>query len=214
MTPSDKLGQSQQIRAIVATEAITAKGASVELAWVPGHKNILGNEAADKLAKQATFEPINGSGTTSFAFLGIEINKLRTQEIYNYLLSQKPSHYPGSYNNIYQWKISNKISIPKGTKRVTASSFFQLKLGHGYLKSYLYRLNIANSNKCICGQIETTTHLLLHCPIYKEQRRALLEKMREGVRVRELTLPLLLYTKVRIGNLLVFLKETSIATRK
>jgi hypothetical protein len=38
--------------------------------------------------------------------------------------------------------------------------------------------------------------------------------MREGVRVRELTLPLLLHTKVGIGNLLVFLKETSIATRK
>jgi len=101
MTPSDKPGQSQQIRAIVATKAILAKGASVELVWVPGHKNILGNEIADKLAKQATFEPIYKSETTSFAFLGIEINKVKTQEIYNYLLSQKPSQHPGSYCNIY-----------------------------------------------------------------------------------------------------------------
>ena len=56
--------------------------------------------------------------------------------------------------------------------------------------------------------------MLLHCPIYKEERKALLKRVKEGVKVRELTLPLLLYTKVRISNLLVFLKETSIVTRK
>jgi len=56
--------------------------------------------------------------------------------------------------------------------------------------------------------------LLLHCPIYKEERSVLLKRVKEVVRVRQLTLPLLLYTKVRISNLLVFLKETSIATRK
>jgi len=56
--------------------------------------------------------------------------------------------------------------------------------------------------------------LLLHCPIYKEERKTLLKRVKEGVKVRELTLPLLLYTKVRISNLLVFLKETSIVIRK
>ena len=84
MSPSDKPGQSQQIRAISATKAIIAKGATVELVWVLGHKNILGNEVADRLAKEATLEP-NISKTTSFAYLGIEINKLKTQELYNYL---------------------------------------------------------------------------------------------------------------------------------
>ena len=78
MTPLDKPGQLQQIRAINATKAIIAKGATVELVWVPGHKNILGNEVADKLAKEATSEPIFNPETTSFAFLGIEINKLKT----------------------------------------------------------------------------------------------------------------------------------------
>jgi len=214
MTPSDKPGQLQQIRAVNATKAILAKGATVELVWVPGHKNILGNKVADKLTKEATLKPIFNSETTSFAFLGIEINKLKTQEINNYLLSQKPSQYQGSYSNIYQWKISKKIALPNGIKRETASSFFQLKLGHGYLKSYLYRLKRVSNNKCTCGQVETAIHLLLHCPIYKEERSVLLKRVKEVVRVRQLTLPLLLHTKVGISNLLVFLKETSIATRK
>ena len=64
-------------------------------------RSILGNKIANKLVKQATFEPIYKSETTSFAFLGIEINKVKTQEIYNYLLSQKLSQHLGSYCNIY-----------------------------------------------------------------------------------------------------------------
>ena len=56
--------------------------------------------------------------------------------------------------------------------------------------------------------------MLLYYLIYKEERKALLKRVKEGVKVKELTLPLLLYIKVRISNLLVFLKETSIVIRK
>ena len=56
--------------------------------------------------------------------------------------------------------------------------------------------------------------MLLHYPVYKEERKTLLKRVKEEVKVKELTLPLLLYIKVGISNLLVFLKETSIVTRK
>jgi ribonuclease HI len=81
-TPSDKPGQSQQIRAILATKALKAKGANIELIWVPGHTDIIGNEEADVLAKIGTTSPIlePESVKTSFAFLGVEINKVKKQE--------------------------------------------------------------------------------------------------------------------------------------
>lgn len=212
-TPSDSPGQSQQIRAIKATKAIIALGAKVELIWVPGHTDILGNDIADKLAKKATtIRPLVEE--TSFAYLGIQINKLKTQDIFNILSLQKPSKYLDSYTSTYTWKISKKISLPLGIKRELASSFFQLKLGHGYIKSYLYRLKLVANNKCKCGRIETTKHLLLDCSLFIGQRKALLKRVRDKIEVRVLTLPLLLHTKAGIESTLVFLKETSICTRK
>jgi ribonuclease HI len=212
-TPSDSPGQNQQIRAIKATKAIIALGAKVELYWVPGHTDILGNDIADKLAKKATtIRPLVEE--TSFAYLGIQINKLKNQDIFNILSLQKPSKYLDSYTSIYTWKISKKISLPLGIKRELASSFFQLKLGHGYIKSYLYRLKLVANNKCKCGRIETTKHLLLDCSLFIGQRKALLKRVRDKIEVRALTLPLLLHTKAGIESILVFLKETSICTRK
>ncbi|RDL34486.1 uncharacterized protein BP5553_07614 [Venustampulla echinocandica] len=67
-TPSDNPGQACQIRAIQATEAAIQKGASIELAWVPGHTDIEGNELADRLAKRATLEEPS-SNSTSFVYL-------------------------------------------------------------------------------------------------------------------------------------------------
>jgi hypothetical protein len=189
------------------------KGAKVDLVWVPGHTDIPGNELADKLAKKATLTSSSQVEQTSFAFLGIQLNKLKTHDIHSILKDQKQAKNREAYTNTYTWNISKKISLPLGIKRELASSFFQLKLGHGYIKSYLYRLKLIANNKYKCGRIETTRHLLLECPLYKEQRRALLRRVREEVAVRALTLPLLLYTKIGIQNTLVFLKETSIGTR-
>jgi ribonuclease HI len=213
-SPSDRPGQSQQIRAIIATNTIISKGAIVDLIWVPGHTDILGNEEADRLAKLATSSlDYLVSNKTSFAYLGIRINQLKKLEINSILGSIKKPRYLDSYSNTYSWRVSNKILVPRGIKRELASSIFQLKLGHGYLKSYLYRLNIIANNKYRCGLEETTKHLLLVCKDYKVQRKALLESIRTKIEVRVLTLPLILHTNIGISSLVVFLKETRLCTR-
>ena len=89
------------------------------------------------------------------------------------------------------------------------SSLFQLKLGHRYLKSYLYRLGHSTSNKCRCSQRETPKHLLLSYRELKEAR----DKLRKDLGGVSLKLPLLLHTKLGIEKTLGFLKETRIATR-
>jgi len=92
-SPSDKPGQNQQIRAIDTTKAIIAKGAKVELAWVPGYSDVLGNEIADQLAKKGALSSLDQDlkVRTSFAFLGIRLNGLKRQDIEDILALQKPA---------------------------------------------------------------------------------------------------------------------------
>ncbi|KAH9806622.1 hypothetical protein DFH28DRAFT_920655, partial [Melampsora americana] len=54
----------------------------------------------------------------------------------------------------------------------------QLKIGHGYLKSYLFRIQKTTSDNCRCRRPETAEHLLLVCKDYARQRRLLQDQIK------------------------------------
>ena len=183
---------------------------------MPGHTDIPGNELADSLAKEATTLPPDpyelSSNETSFVVLGLRIKQARLAEWYDILRKSdlRPSSNPASYSRKYSWKTHSKIQLPPRTRRELASAFYQLKLGHGYFKSYLYRLGHTTSDRCKCGQKETPEHLLLSCTEHKVAREKLKSEMHEN----RLSLPMLLHTKLGIEKTLGFLKETRMATRR
>jgi ribonuclease HI len=216
-TPSDNPGQSSQIKAIEASKAILAKGASITIKWVPGHTDIRGNEEADKLAKLATTLNPSSEGI-SFALLGLKISEIKRNEWYTslqkYTISRAPNLNQETYSHLYPWKITKRIRLPTKVNRATSSALFQLKLGHGYIKSYLYRLGHVTNNKCRCGSVETSRHLLLYCRIYKEERKRLYKELKLNIRLNDISLNTLLHlNSLFIEKSLVFLKETSICTR-
>ena len=92
----------------MATKTINSRGSIVNIIWVPGHSDIVGNEEADKLAKKATLID-SSSTTTSFAFLGIKINELMKSEIQHYLELNKKSKSLISYASRYLARVSLKI---------------------------------------------------------------------------------------------------------
>ena len=114
-----------------------------------------------------------------------------------------------SYRKQFTWVIRSKPRVPSGTLREIASAFYQLKLGYGYIKAYLHRLNHASNARCRCGRIETTEHLLLTGPEVGDARKALKDKLK-----RNLALQALLYITDGVEATLNFLKPTKIATRK
>ena len=210
-TTSDNPGQACQIRAIKAANQIAEKGATVSIHWVPGHTDIPGNELADSLAKEASKEAPQLQ-ETSFAFLGLKIKQTSSSNWLALLRKslQGPRLNHSTYSRNFPWRLSSKIQLPKGTKRELASAFYQLKIGHGYLKSYLHRFNHSANDKCKCGRRETPEHLLLSCPELKSAR----DKLKNEMKGIKLSLSTLLHTKIGIETTLGFLRETRIATRR
>jgi hypothetical protein len=73
----------------------------------------------------------------------------------------------------------------------TASAFYQLKLGHGYNKAYLFCIGKADSLRCSCRVQQTLEHLLFSCKWLRQDHKIL----RHDLSNSRLTLPLLLNTK-------------------
>ncbi|KHJ32784.1 hypothetical protein EV44_g3492 [Erysiphe necator] len=208
---SDLPGQDCQIRAIAAAKKIKEKDAKISISWIPGHSQIRGNVKADGLAKKASkLEPLNNE--TSFASIKFHIANMRNEQWIKYLRKNddNPRLSRSVYRRKFDWKIISKPLVPRGTRRDIASAFFQLKLGHGYNKKYLYQLGHSNTNQCRCGSIETPEHLIDSCSANKDARHRLKEKLNGN----SLTFQLLLHTVRGIEKTVEFLEETNISTRK
>ncbi|KAF7567812.1 hypothetical protein PtrM4_124250 [Pyrenophora tritici-repentis] len=201
-----------QLRCLKAANTIRRKQANIHLLWAPGHTDIVGNERADYLAKEATKEDPR-STTKSIAYLGTTIKRIQQTEQrqeYKKYKARATALNKATYSAKYPLKISKTIQMPQNTKRVTSSAFYSLKLGHGYFNSYLKRFKKRDSNRCTCQNIQTPEHLLLYCHLYKDHRKTLLQTIKH----RPVTLPLLLHTSIGIEATLAFITSTRIGTRK
>ena len=202
---NDNPGQLALLQILNYLKIIKDKGASIELVWVPGHKNIKGNELADKLAKEGLKLSYPNISTTSLAYIGQQVKTAKHLEWSHLLYTSKTS----VYNRTFGWRL--RPAITTNSKRAISSAFYQLKLGHGYFNSYLYKLGHIPRNTCPCGPKQTPTHLLLDCKIsnIKEARA----KVKKTLNTNNLTLSLLLGTTKGIEATIKFLEETKVATR-
>ena len=104
------------------------------------------------------------------------------------------------------WKSSDKI-----VKKQIFSSFFQLKIGHGYFKSYLNRASDSYPNVCFIYNIkENPEHLLLHCKRYSSIRN----KLKKKKQLNQLSLKILFSLKQEQDFLLKYIEQTGIAIKK
>ena len=121
------------------------------------------------------------------------------------LAKARQKYRPGNYFQTYEW--SPNYSIKAKCERIFSSAYYTLKLGHGYLKTYLKRIGKANSNLCRCGgSVETAQHLLLSCPEYSSTRPARLRG--------DPPLGLVFKSKEDRAVVLEFIRRTGIVTRR
>ena len=92
----------------------------------------------------------------------------------------KKGKYYNQFENAPKWK-----AFSKALKKQIWSAFIQLKLGHGYFRSYLVRFLDYSSNRCFtCGTKENPEHLILHCKNTKYVR----EELKKEFDIKEFSL--------------------------
>ena len=210
-------GQNRANRALYRkiysiAKTIKEKGISTHFEWVPGHLGIYGNEKADQAAKYGAdwVEPTPSEIGTSISFLGRKLREKVLSDWTNIWQSQKTSQ--GKDYKQFDMQPNLKVNQTK-LKKLTWSTMIQLKLAHGYFRSYLTRLPEYDSKICLncdSNQNETPHHVILDCPSQSDIRKRTIQKLD----IRDQNLRNLFLTKRGQEQLIKYLEESKIATRK
>jgi ribonuclease HI len=181
-------GQYAAVTINQIAENMSQSNITINICWVPGHEDVMGNEIADRLAKKATVEKQPLLFHTSLTHLK---RKISQQLAIDWEASWETSKHGRSYHGFPSLRLSDFYrSQPRGN----TSQMIGIRTGHGYFRSYLARIPSSKiaTEDCFCGAArQTPKHLLLECKLYKQGR----EKMKKAGNFRRLDIPLLLHTK-------------------
>jgi ribonuclease HI len=178
----------------------------VTIAWCPGHKNIRGNERADKLAKEARDRACEAhvAHTTSHAR-----RKAKAATGATWRREWRSTQKTGGYATANHIPPSSSPSKTfTRTPREVFGRLVQCRTNHGYTGEFRRRFFPDEDFSCPCGEeVQTREHIVTRCPLYNN-KRSNLRKIS-----RDLWLPVILGTKKGIAALTVFLQESTAFTR-
>src|SRR6266511_977097 len=108
--------------------------------------------------------------------------------------------------------LQNGRRLKKKVQKRTWLSYIQLKIGHGFFKSYLKRLPNYESAECFYHKntIQNPTHLILECSEYRADRVEAFEELDNNQK----SIEYLFNTKIGREKLFKFLEKTKIASKK
>ena len=121
----------------------------------------------------------------------------------NRILSQQQSKWQQRWNIpetgifLYTFKplVDGKLYLDLPSKDLF-SIIHQLRTGYCKWNEYRFKLNQFESLECDCGEIETVQHVILRCPLYKEERHQLFKNLISQLGINYLDMDLLLgYSK-------------------
>jgi len=145
--------------------SLEKSGWQISFSWVKAHIGLHGNELADKVGK----EEAQSTATRN------EYTRIPKSYLYHVATEEAKQKWQA------EWTICSKAAATKqyftsvqdrlGTKLTLTKKLTAVLTGHGKTRAYLYRYNLRDDARCICGQNDLTMdHLLFHCEKTSTQR--------------------------------------------
>ena len=193
MALSGSKTKSGQYLINATSTAANSLPSKLSIRWISSHSEVRGNEAADKLAKEAAQgrssrqvdlphllrSPLPVSASATKQHFNNKLNKMWTKI---WAASPRKIRFahtdPDFPFNNFRRKLFN-------LSRQQASIIMQIRTGHIPLNFYLKRIGKLESDKCLkCAEgpanaqvTETINHYIFECQAYDEARQSLIAKI-------------------------------------
>lgn len=144
--------------------ALERNNKTIEFQWIKAHAGFKGNERADELAKEGTLKADTDIATK------VPLSTIKTS-IRRDTLGQWQDEWEEETTGRRTFGYFPKISL----KRLQANHYLnQFLTGHGVQGEYQARFHHKSPDCATCHTTKTIEHLVLHCPEYLQERRAIL----------------------------------------
>ena len=188
--------KNPQIQKLLEKHNEISKTKEIVFCWLPSHVGIIGNETADRRAKESLKLDISAF-KIPFDNFKPSINK--------YILSKWQTSWDADvFNKLHAIKpiIKNDLSVFRNLRREEVV-LARIRIGHTRL-THSYLLNREEQPFCIgCNQFQTVKHILIDCVDFSQTRNLYFQ-------VNDMAQ---LFQNIPVDNILSFLKEINLFNR-
>ncbi|XP_017481589.1 PREDICTED: uncharacterized protein LOC108370719 [Rhagoletis zephyria] len=141
----------------------------VTIIWTPSHKGILGNEKADRIAKDAIISEHTLDVKLSVAEA---LNTIKNQIREGWLEGFKAfsMEKPNLFSKVFTCRKRRTWFYKCPLAPKTIKTLNRILSGFTYDTAYLYKIKAIAYNTCRCGEIDSYIHQTFHCRLLNDTR--------------------------------------------
>ncbi|TGZ84073.1 hypothetical protein EX30DRAFT_369375 [Ascodesmis nigricans] len=185
----------------------------IHLHWVPSHQDIIGNEVADKAAKEASTRKQSVTWKPSLAHIKRKINEARHQEEKQWFREKCQKYYPQRYK--LRKSTRADPTAAKARKKI-ALQYYRFAADRAVTATYLKSIGKRESDECwwCDGPRQTREHLFKECRKWRREQEGLWSALRKDGFTR-LHASSTIFTEPRATSaILTFIEETLVGRPK